>query len=72
MTDLENYKTIRNQVTNKTRKPKSAEIENLSEKLKDTHIRPTSWCKTLKSFIEPAQASSIPPLNREGIIYLQW
>ena len=69
MTELENYKHIRNQVTNEIRKSKSAEIENLSEKLKDTNIRPTSWWKTLKSFIKPDQASSIPPLNREGIIY---
>ena len=67
MTDLENYKHIRNQVTNEIRKSKSAEIENVSEKLKDTNIRPTSWWKTLKSFIKPDQASSVPPLNREGI-----
>ena len=69
MTDLENYRHIRNQVTNEIRKSKSAEIENLAEKLKDTNIRPTSWWKTLKSYIKPDQASSIPPLNREGIIY---
>ena len=69
MTDLENYKHVRNQVINEIRKSKSAEIENLSEKLKDTNIRPTSWWKTLKSFIKPDQASYIPPLNREGIKY---
>ena len=68
MTDLENYKHIRNQVTNEIRKSKSAEIQNMSEKLKDANIRPASWWKTLKSFIKPDQASSIPPLNREGMI----
>ena len=68
MTDFENYKRTRNQVTNEIRKSKSAEVENLSEKLKDTNIRPTSWWKTLKCFIKPDQASSIPPLNREGVI----
>ena len=69
MADLENYKHIRNQVTNEIRKSKSAEIKNLSEKLKDTNTRPTCWWKTLKSVIKPDQTSSIPPLNREGIIY---
>ena len=69
MTDFENYKHIRNQVSNEIRKSKSAEIENLSEKLKDTNIRPTSWWKMLKCFIKPDQASSIPPLNRDRVIY---
>ena len=41
----------------------------MSEKLKDPNIRPTSWWKTLKCFIKPDQASSLPPLNREGVIY---
>ncbi|MES9992770.1 MAG: endonuclease/exonuclease/phosphatase family protein, partial [Candidatus Thiodiazotropha sp.] len=69
MTDFENYKHIRNQVTNEIRKSKSAELENLSEKLKDTNIRPNSWWKTLKYFIKPDQNSTIPPLNRDGVIY---
>ena len=66
MTDIENYKHIQNQVTYEIRKSKSAEIENLSEKTKDTNIRPASWWKTLKCFIKPGQASSLPPLNRKG------
>ena len=68
-TDFDNYKHIRNQVTNEIRKSKTAEIENLSDKLKDSNISQSSWWKTLKYFIKPDQTSTIPPLNREGVIY---
>ena len=37
-------------------------------KPKTTYL-PTSWWKTLKFVIKPDQASSIPALNREGVIY---
>ena len=54
---------------NEIRKSKTAEIENLPDKLKDSNISQSSWWKTLKYFIKPDQTSTIPPLNREGVIY---
>ena len=60
---------MRNHVTNKFWKSTTAEVENLSDKLKGSNISPSSWWKTLKYFIKPDQASTIPPLYREGVIY---
>ena len=63
--DIENYKHVRNKVTNEIRKSKKAEVDNLAKKLEDNNIKPKDWWKTLKYFIKPDKPSSIPPLNKD-------
>ena len=68
--DFENYKHVRNKITNEIRKSKKTEVDNLAKKLEDNNISPKDWWKTLKYYIKPDKPSSIPPLNKDGTIYL--
>lgn len=67
--DFENYKNIRNKVTNEIRKAKQAELDNLADKLKSRSNGPKDWWTTLKHFIKPDQTSSLHSLNKDGTIY---
>ena len=68
--DFENYKHVRYKVTNEIRKSRKAEVDNLARNLEDNNTNPKDRWKTLKYFIKPDQTSSIPPLNKDGTIYL--
>ena len=70
LVDFENYKHVRNKVTNEIRKSKKAEVDNLAKKLEDNNTNPKDWWKTFKYFIKPDKPSSIPPLKKDGTIYL--
>ena len=59
----ENFKQLRNEVTNNLRKAKKEYIESLASKLKTSNLSSKDYWKTLKSFIKPSQTSSIPPLQ---------
>ena len=66
VTDFENYKHYRNQVTNAVRKSKKYRRIKL---LNSNELGPKDWWKTLKQFIKPCSNSVIPPLSKEDIIY---
>ena len=67
--DFENFKQIRNKVTNEIRKSKHIQTDKLAQKLANDTSGPKDWCKTLKQFIKPDHRSSFPPLNKDGDIY---
>ena len=69
VTDFENYKQYRNQVTNAVRKSKKILTDKIAEKLNSNELGPKDWWKTLKQFIKPSSNSVIPPLSKEDIIY---
>lgn len=69
MNHFENYKQIRNLVTNEIRKSKTLEMEKLSETLNKPNIGPKDWWRTLRGFIKPNQSSTLPPLNKGGTTY---
>ena len=71
VSDFENYKHIRNKVTNEIRKSRKTEADHLAEKLNTNNIGQKDWWKTLKNFIKPEQTSEIPPLKRNGIVYIK-
>ena len=60
--DFENYKHVRNKITNEIRKSKKTEVDNLAKKLEDNNISPKDWWKTLKYYIKPDKPSSFPHL----------
>ena len=68
VTDFENYKHYRNQVTNAVRKSKKIQTDKIAEKLNSNELGPKDWWKTLKQFIKPCSNSVIPPLSKEDII----
>ena len=45
-------------------------LDNLAKKLEDNNINPKDWWKTFKYFIKPDKPSPIPPLDKDGTIYL--
>ena len=65
----ETYKRFRNHVTSELRKSKLSQISKLTEKLNNSETGPKDWWKILKGFIKPDQTSTIPPLNKNDIIY---
>ena len=65
----ETYKRFRNHVTSELRKSKLSQISKLTEKLSNSETGPKDWWKILKGFIKPDQTSTIPPLNKNDIIY---
>ena len=69
VTDFENYKRYRNQVTNAVRKSKKIQTDKIAEKLNSNELGPKDWWKTLKQFIKSCSNSVIPPLSKEDIIY---
>ncbi|MCG8113231.1 MAG: reverse transcriptase domain-containing protein, partial [Candidatus Thiodiazotropha taylori] len=68
MHDFENYKHIRNKLTNEIRKSKTDDIRKLAKKLENTNLSPKDWWKTLKQIIKTEQTSTIPPLKRGSTI----
>ena len=48
VTDFENYRHYRNQVTNAVRKSKKIQTNKIAEKLNSNELRPKDWWKTLK------------------------
>ena len=48
--DFENFKQIRNRVTNEIRKSKHKQTDNLAQKLANNTSEPKDWWKTLKQF----------------------
>ena len=67
--DFENFKQIRNRVTNEIRKSKHKQTDNLAQKLANDTSGPKDWWKTLKQFIKPDHCSSFPPAIKNQDIY---
>ena len=67
--DFENFKQIRNRVTNEIRKSKHKQTDNLAQTLANNTSEPKDWWKTLKQFIKPDHCSSFPPLIKNEDIY---
>ena len=67
--DFENFKQIRNKVTNEIRKSKHIQTDKLAQKLANDTSGPKDWWKTLKQFIKPDHRSSFTPLTKYGDIY---
>lgn len=66
-TNFERFKHARNEVTKNLRKAKHEYFQNLATKLKTSNdLSSRDYWKTLKSFISPAQKSSIPPLLHDN------
>ena len=64
------FRKIRNKVTSLLRDSKSSFHKNIADKLKSGFISCRDWWPTLKSFISPKSSSTIPPLEKNGSIYV--
>ena len=64
---FEIYKRARNDVIQCLRKSKKEYMESLAEKLKMPNLSPSDYWKTLKSFIKPANKTTIPPINHDDV-----
>lgn len=62
----EAFKKVRNDVTALLRRSKKDYFEALADKLKRSNFSSSDYWKTLKSFIKPTTASSIPPILHDG------
>ena len=52
------------------RNSKQQFYDNIAEKLKSKSLSSKNWWSTLKTFISPNLNSAIPPIESEGIIYI--
>ena len=67
--DFCKFLKLRNKVTNLIRESKSSFHYSISDKLKSGSLSSRDWWNTLKYFISPKSASSIPPLVNNGTIH---
>ena len=51
-------------------KSKQQYVNQLSDKLKSENLSSKDWWPILKSFISPSSNSSIPTLEKEGLIFI--
>ncbi|MCG8096969.1 MAG: hypothetical protein JAZ17_25655, partial [Candidatus Thiodiazotropha endolucinida] len=65
MHDFENYKHIRNKLTNEIRKSKTDDIRKLAKKLENTNLSPKDWWKTLQQIIMTEQHLLFPHSKEE-------
>ena len=63
------FKKIRNKVIECLRKSKQQYFNQLSDKLKSENLSSKDWWPILKSFISPSSNSSIPTLEKDGLIF---
>lgn len=72
-TNLQNhwdkFKRLRNKVVSMIRESKKSYFVSLSNKLKSDSLSSKQWWTILKSFIAPNSKTSIPPLEKDGVIY---
>ena len=64
------FRKIRNKVTSLIRDSKSSFHKSIADKLMSGSISSRDWWPTLKSFISPKSSSTIPPLEKNGTIYV--
>ena len=64
-----NFKKLRNKVIASIRLSKQQYYDNLSNKLKSKPLTSKDWWSTLKSFISPLSKSSVPTLEKDGLVY---
>ena len=67
--DWYKFKQYRNKVISAIRESKQALNDHLAEKLKSSNLSSKQWWSILKSFISSKSNSSIPPLEKDGIVY---
>ena len=63
---FDEFKQLRNKVTSNLRKAKQEYIRSLANKLKTSNLSLQDYWRTQKSFIQPSQTSTIPPLFHEN------
>ena len=68
--DWNKFKHFRNKITAAIRESKKALNDNLAEKLKSSDLSSKQWWSILKSFISPKSNSTIPPLEKDGTVYV--
>ena len=60
------FRTIRNETTNLIRESKKLYYANIADKLKTSELSSKDWWKTLKTFLNPLEHSSVPVLHYNG------
>ena len=65
------FRKIRNKVTSLIRDSKLSFHKSIADKLKSGSISSRDWWPTLKSFISPKSSSTIPPLEKNGTVYVE-
>ena len=63
------FRRLRNETTSMIRNSKRLYIDSLSNKLKSETLSSKQWWTVLKTFISPNSTSTIPPLERNGLVY---
>ena len=63
------FKHLRNRVIDRIRDSKQSLKKKISDKLKTGTLSSRDWWRTLKTVISPNSKSSVPPLEKDGIIY---
>ena len=62
------FKQLRNKVINLIRDSKQSHKDKIANKLRSGTLSSMDWWRTLKSVIAPNSKSSIPPLEKDGIL----
>lgn len=62
------FKQLRNRVTKMIRDAKQSKTDKIANKLKSGNLRSRDWWSTVKSVISSTSNSSVPPLEKDGII----
>ena len=63
------FRRLRNETTSMIRNSKKSYIDSLSNKLKSENLSSKQWWTVLKTFISPTSTSTIPPLEKNGLVY---
>ena len=63
------FRQLRNKVTAMIRDSKKSYKQSLSDKLKSGTLSSKQWWSVLKAFLSQNNSSSIPPLEKDGIVY---
>ena len=63
------FRRLRNETTSMIRNSNKLYIDSLSNKLKSETLSSKQWWTVLKTFISPNSTSTIPPLERYGLVY---
>ena len=71
MNDWNTFRRLRNKTISMIRESKKALNESLSDKLKSVSLSPRQWWSLLKSFISPSSQASSPPLEKDGLVFVE-
>ena len=71
MNDWNTFRRLRNKTISMIRESKKALNESLSDKLKSDSLSPRQWWSLLKSFISPSSQASSPPLEKDGLVFVE-